>query len=309
MPLSIDTRKLHAFEASLDPRHLEQSKIPAVLVGYGEISAIFRFPEDDTKVFKRLPLFKSARAAGNYESMFRTYCACLERAGIRLPGHDTRIIAVPGRPVCLYIAQRSFPADQLCHRIIHTQDTDQSLAMIQRIIQETNKVWAFNRKPCNPFELALDGQLSNWVMGPSGEDTRPWYIDTSTPLYRIRSMEQQEPELMLKSAPAFLRWIIRLLFLEDVMTRYYDPVLVSVDLAANLFKEQRPDLVGPVLELLNKGLPPGTPTITLKRVQDYYNEDKQIWQLFLGFRKVDRFITTRVLNRRYDFILPGPIRR
>ena len=308
MPLAIDTGKLHAFEAGLDPGSLEHSRIPALLVGYGEISTIFRFPEDDTLVFKRMPLFKSARQAGDYDLMFRTYCSCLKEAGLLLPEQDTRIISVPGRPVCLYIAQQGFPGDRLCHRIIHTWDRAKTLDMIQNIILETQKVWAFNRITGNRVELAIDGQLSNWVLEP-GTGGRLFYIDTSTPLFRKNGVERQNPELMLKSAPAFLRWIIRLLFLDDVMTRYYDPGLVALDLAANLIKEQRPDLVEPVLGIINRECCLGEAALTMEKVTRYYMEDKRIWQLFLAFRKVDRFITNRIMNRRYDFILPGQIKR
>jgi hypothetical protein len=38
-------------------------------------------------------------------------------------------------------------------------------------------------------------------------------------------------------------WIIRLLFLKDVMSRYYDPRQVTIDLIANFYREQRADLV------------------------------------------------------------------
>ena len=49
--------------------------------------------------------------------------------------------------------------------------------------------------------------------------------------------------------------------------------------------------------------------MTTKDVEKYYREDKMIWQLFLAFRRVDRFLTTKLLRRRYEFILPGKIER
>ena len=42
--------------------------------------------------------------------------------------------------------------------------------------------------------------------------------------YRIEGAEQLNAELFLRSAPSFLAWILRLLFLEDVVDRYYDPL-------------------------------------------------------------------------------------
>jgi hypothetical protein len=34
-----------------------------------------------------------------------------------------------------------------------------------------------------------------------------------------------------------------------------------------------------------------------------------LWRLFLAFRRIDRWLKTRLLRRRYGFILPGRIQR
>jgi hypothetical protein len=44
-------------------------------------------------------------------------------------------------------------------------------------------------------------------------------------------------------------------------------------------------------------------------VKRYYTHDKLIWRAFLGLRKLDRWFTTRLAGRRYEFILPGRIQR
>ena len=93
------------------------------------------------------------------------------------------------------------------------------------------------------------------------------------------------------------------------MTRYFDQRQVYIDLAANLYKEQRPDLIPSIVDLANRYLPDGHKSLTLEEVQKYYREDRLIWKLFLAFRRIDRFLTTRVLRRRYEFILPGKIKR
>lgn len=309
MTLAIDTEQLYRFEEKLDPRHLERSRIPVVLEGYGEISAIFRFMDNDRMVYKRLPLFTSVRDAADYEQMFRTYSSALEQAGLMLPRYDTRIVAVKGRPVCLYIAQERFDKELFCHVRLHCQDLNANLDMVEGVIREIDKIRAFNRLPQSSVELAIDGQLSNWVMITGKASPRYYYIDTSTPLYRIHGVECQDPELLMKSAPSFLRWIIRLFFLDDVMNRYYDQELVLTDLAANLFKEQKPELVQPVIERINSVMSPGGSRLSRHRIEAYYEEDKWIWKLFLNFRKIDRLITTRIMKRRYDFILPGHINR
>lgn len=299
---------LYEFEKGLNPQKPAESKIPARIVGYGEISAIFEIEADKNHVYKRLPLFDSLAAARHYQQMYLDYCSLLVKAGLSLPDHDTRIVAVPGRPAALYIAQKKLPDANFCHRLIHHLDDGSSLDLIEHAIREIVKIWHFNSANKPDIELAIDGQLSNWVRDSENNQTL-CYIDTSTPLFCKQGVEQQNPELLLKSAPGFLRWMIRLFFLQDVMTRYYSPRLVFMDLIANLHKEQKSELIEPAIECVNAHLPHDQKPLTKTEVDKYYREDKLIWIVFLGLRRLDRFITTRLLWKRYEFILPGKIKR
>ena len=127
------------FENGLNPQKVAESKIPARIVGYGEISAIFEIEADDNSVYKRLPLFDSVVAAQHYQQMYRDYCRLLEKAGLLLPAHDTRIVAVPGRPTALYIAQKKLPETDFGHRLIHHLDHTSSLELIEHAIREITK--------------------------------------------------------------------------------------------------------------------------------------------------------------------------
>ncbi len=307
--MNIDRNLLTEFESGLHPQHLERSTIPPTLIGFGEISAIFQIGEHSGTAFKRLPLFTDHPSAQVYISKYNEYCKILGAAGLNLPPDQTIIITVPQRPVVLYIAQKQLPADRFAHRLIHWMTMHEIKELFEKIIAEISKIWSYNESALPDLELALDGQLSNWVWMESGSDKTLFYIDTSTPLFRKNGQEQMEPELFLKSAPFFLRWIIRLFFLDDVMNRYYDRRQVYIDLTANLYKEQRPDLIEPILASINRHLPESDESITLKEVEKYYREDKLIWTLFLAFRRIDRWLTTRILRRRYEFILPGKIKR
>ncbi|HDI59652.1 MAG TPA: hypothetical protein ENF48_04725 [Desulfobacteraceae bacterium] len=307
--MDIDVKLLRCFEAGLNPRHVEQSAIPATVVGYGEISAIFQIDSDTETVFKRMPLFDDMAQAQEYERMYHDYCRHLARAGLTLPPSQTAIVSVPGHPVVLYIAQKRLPGQRFCHRLIHHLDQEACLSLLEQVVQAAAKVWHFNAETAPDIELAIDGQLSNWVSLPANGKNRLHYIDTSTPLYRINGVEQQDPDLILQSAPGFLRWIIRRFFLDDVMTRYYDPRLVYTDLVANLFKEQKPDLVPAAIAVVNRHLPPDAAPLNVNEVKKYYREDKMIWRLFLAFRRIDRWLKTGLLRRRYEFILPGKIER
>ena len=128
--------------------------------------------------------------------MYLDYCSLLVKAGLCLPAHDTRIVAVPGRPAALYIAQKKLPDANFGHKLIHHLDHGSSL-----------------------------------------------------------------------------------------------------------------DLIEHAIECVNAHLPPDETPLTKTAIDKYYREDKLIWMVFLGLRRLDRFFTTRLLRRRYEFILPGKIKR
>lgn len=300
----MNAKLLRQFEEQLDPQNLSKSKIPVKTLGFGEISSIFQIGDDTDLAYKRMPLFSNRKSAEKYVTKYRDYCRYLKTAGLLLPDDDTEIVACDNRPVVLYIGQQKLPSNQFAHKLIHTLKESDVQALMEQIVASIEKVWAWNQQQKPAIELSLDGQLSNWVL-----DRDLYFVDTSTPLFKIDGTEQLDPELLLQSAPGFLRWILRLFFLDDVMHRYYDQRLVFVDLAANLHKEQRPDLIPMVLKIVNNYLPDTEQPLTIQEIDKYYQEDKLIWTLFLAFRRIDRWITTRILRKRYEFILPGKIKR
>ncbi len=304
-----DENLLFQFESGLNPQRLDKSAMPASLIGYGEISAIFQIDDRSETAYKRLPLFSDRLSAQTYIRQYNEYCKLLTDAGLNLPPDETFIIAVDHRPVAVYIAQKQLPADRFAHKLIHSLKPNEIQLLFEKVVDEIAKIWRYNQSALPAMELALDGQLSNWIWLESEAEMALFYIDTSTPLFRKNGLDQIDPELFLKSAPGFLRWIIRLFFLNDVMTRYFDQRQVYIDLAANLYKEQRPDLIPSIVDIINRYLPEGHKPLSLEGVQKYYREDRLIWMLFLAFRRIDRFLTTRVLRRRYEFILPGKIKR
>ncbi len=306
--MNVDEELLRRFEAGLNPQNIEDSPIPATILGFGEMSAIFQLTDNKEVAFKRMPLFSERSLAERYARRFEEYCLLLTEAGLELPEHQTVVIQVPGRPVVCYIAQQRFPLERFGHRLIHHLPSKQILSLIEKVVFEISKVFIFNRSGRPSIEIALDGQISNWVE-TGGADGPLIYIDTSTPLYRKGGVEQLDPELFLKSAPVPLRWMIRVFFLESVMNRYYDQRQVYIDLAANLYKEQRPNLVPITVEIINRHLLENLQPVTPRDVENYYREDKLIWTLFLAFRKVDRWVKTKLIRKRYEFLLPGKIKR
>lgn len=307
--MQTDLNLLSRFEAGLNPRHLHHSTVPAQVLGYGEISTVFHITGNIDIAYKRMPMFSDVQTAVQYQRQYEDYCRFLSEAGLRLPEDGTAIIERESGPIVFYIAQCQLPRDRFAHRLIQHCDTQDAIELFRKVIPEINKVWTFNRSRRPALQLALDGQISNWALLAEDDDQRPYYVDTSTPLHRINGVEQLDPELFLQSAPSFLRWVIRWLFLQDVMDRYYDPHQVYIDLAANLYKEQRPDLVAPCIEVINQLRLADTAVLTVDEVSKYYKEDKLIWTIFLAFRRLDRWIKHHLFRQRYEFILPGKIKR
>ncbi len=304
--MKIDIDLLTRFEKNLRPHDLSRSPMPVTVIGFGEISAIFQIGDDQEMVYKRIPIFPDLATAHAYRQMYFDYCRQLKQAGIHLPEDDAAIIDIPGRPVVVYFAQQRFDDHLFCHHLINSLDETGRAEMINQIMTELTRIWDFNTHNMPDLEIAVDGQLSNWVRIPEGGKHKFFLVDTSTPFIRKNGEEQLDVELLLQSCPVFIRWLVRRLDLEDVIGRYYDHQKVVTDLIANLYKEQRPDLIPSFLEIMNPYI---DRPLTAKEIDTYYKEDKRLWTLFSALRKADRFIRVNLLKKRYEFILPGKVRR
>jgi hypothetical protein len=314
---------LREFERGLDPQHPELSRVPARVLGYGEISTVFAVDVEGLRglAFKRLPIFHTQEEMAAYGVAYEEYNRLLrEDVGLHLPAYGQASFSTnTGRPV-FYIIQKQLVDASMGHRAMHLLPREGTLTLVQCVLHELRKVWVFNRQQ-NRLQVGLDGQISNWsVEGfDSGDphvnpDAVLQYVDTSTPLFRVQGVEQLNPELFLRSAPSFLAWLLRALFLADVVNRYYDFRRVVIDLVANFYKEQRADLVPDVIAAVNRFFAEVTSDwsvqpITEQEVRSYYREDAFIWRFYLAARKVDRFLRTRLLGQEYPYILPGKIQR
>ncbi len=319
----IDLDLLERFEKGLDPRRPSQSVIPARIIGYGEISTIFEI-QDPTQLglaYKRLPIFRTRGEMESYEWVFNEYNRMLkEDIGIEVPQYAIAKIYPDRGNLVIYNIQEKLPGESIGNQVIKRLDSASLNDLIKAVLMVMKKVWTHNASNSST-KIGLDGQISNWAIqglspgpNPIGGDIRFTYFDTSTPLMRIDGKEQLNPDLFLRSAPSFLVWLIKWLFLDDVLNRYYDFHLVVVDFIANFYKEQRsrdiPMLIATAneffaTELAEFSLKP----ITLKEVRSYYREDAFIWRLYLGLRRLDRLLHTRILHKSYPYILPGKIKR
>jgi hypothetical protein len=323
--ISVDLEKLRRFEAELDPRFPERSAVPTQVLGYGEISTVLAIETGETRnlAYKRLAMFRTNDEAARYEVLYRDYIQVLrENVGLRVV--DSEIVGLAdARKGCVvvYIVQERLPTKSIGHHAIHGLSDEEIHKLVLATLRQTRKVFSFNRRNQGVLEVGFDGQISNWaILG--FDSTAPLladgeielvYLDTSTPMLRRDGQEQLDPELFLRSAPIFLVWLLKMLFLEDVMTRYYDFHQVAVDLVANFYKEQRPELVPELVHTVNtffrtefkdETLEP----VTEDEIRSYYREDVWIWRSYLAARKLDRALH-RLLGRDYVYILPGRTKR
>ncbi len=325
MGLDIDLELLREFESGIDPRHPERGAVPARVLGYGEISTVFEIGEEGRRdlAYKRMPIFLNQAELAKYLERYDEYNYLLvEEVGLRMPefGHASFEMN-NGRPI-VFLAQRKLDPASIGNSVIHLLPPEEVPRLVRQVLRELARVWRYNRAQ-GRVEIGIDGQISNWSVAgfdaahprlPGEGEIELLYFDTSTPLYRVDGVDMLDPELFLRSAPSFLVWLLRWLFLEDVVTRYFDFHLVAVDLVANFYKEQLPELIPGLIEeandfFLKEGAGLEVAPLTEKEVRSYYREDALIWRLYLGMRKVDRFLHTRVLSRDYPYILPGKIKR
>jgi hypothetical protein len=317
----IDRELLQKFEYGLNPQKPEASAIPAQIIGYGEMSTIFviNTPGQESLAYKRLPIFHTTDEMDKYERLFHEYGSLLGKIGLNIPPFDVVRVKPREGNMVMYNVQARLDGRSIGNRLIHSLPDDGVMTLFRMIMAELDKVFTFNESGSGT-KIGIDGQISNWAVdGYSddfkiGPDTRLCYIDTSTPLMRYNEIEQINPELFLRSAPSFLRWLIRWTFLDEVMTRYYSFRRVVMDLIANFYKEQRAELIPALISEANRffagvGKKYNILPITDKEIRDYYREDKMIWIAYLTLRRLDRFIHLRLLGKPYVYILPGKIKR
>ena len=318
---------LQLLEKTLDTNNPEKGEVPIKLLGFGEISLVFEILSEKTNnlAFKRLPIFDSEEQVEKHIAGFKKYIELLNsELNIKTPAEDSVWVYTDEKKkkISLYCIQKKVNPSAIGNKVIHNLKIEGIRKLILLILREMKNVWKFNQENLEKgIQIGLDGQISNWVVegydkdNPTiKDDNELLYVDTSTPMYRINGEDAMEGTLFLKSAPSFLRWILKLFFLKEVLDRYYDWREVVIDLIANFYKEQLPEIIPDLLETVNEFFAAEAEEfkiapITLKEINKYYKNDKMIWVLFQNFRRFDRFLKTKILRKKYDFYLPDKIKR
>ncbi|MFW9878447.1 MAG: DUF6206 family protein [Candidatus Thorarchaeota archaeon] len=320
--MKIDIELLKEFEKTIDTIHPETGKIPIKILGFGEISLVFEIIGDTAHLaYKRIPIFDNEKQAKRHLWAYNEYCRILsDEIGLNLPEHGAIWFRNDRGEIKFYCIQAKIDPKAVGNKIIHEVSDKEIETLVILAMRELKKVWTLNRQNPN-LDIGIDGQISNFVIldydhnFPKVSDTsKLLYLDTSTPLFRKNSIEAMEAELFLKSAPSFLRFLIKALFVQEIVDRYYDWRLVAIDLIANFFKEQKSEIIPRLVNRINQFFKEEAEEfeiepITFEEVYKYYKNDKLIWIIFQNARRIDRFIKTKLLKKIYDFYLPEKIKR
>ena len=320
--MKIDIEVLKKLERSIDTYDPENGEVPIKVLGFGEISLVFELLDDVEPIaYKRIPIFDNEKQVNRHIWAYNEYNRLLnQEVGLNLPEYDVAWFKDDDDKIQFYCIQEKISSESVGNRVIHQLNEKDIETLILLAMREMKKVWEYSKNH-ETIDLGLDGQISNFALigyDPNNPkidiNTKLVYFDTSTPMFRTNGEEAMDAELFLKSTPSFLRFLVKAMFLDDVVDRYYDWRLVTIDLIANFYKEQKPELIPGIIQKVNEFFANEASDfemepITLVEVQKYYKNDKRIWVIFQNARKLDRFIKTKLFRKRYEFYLPEKIKR
>lgn len=310
---------LHRWNQPLRVKILGIGEITTTIELVGEGAPRRRKPDSKNMVslaVKKAPSFPERQAAENYRAICYEYENFLtEKLGIKTPYAEHQLMPGKNGRWLVYNLQERLPGESIACLIIQVADQELIEKLFMRLLAELKKLFAWNREHPE-YLVGFDGQIPNWAFirfGPDHNLIEPdeplLYIDTTTPLIRREGKEQLDTELFIKSIPLFLRPIVRRTLLKGVLDRYYRPRDVMMDLIASFITHNRPDLVPAMVKLTNQWLRAemeefGIEPFAQKEISGYNNEDVLIWKFFRQMKRMDRFITEKIMGKQYEQRLP-----
>ncbi|MCK6555966.1 DUF6206 family protein [Candidatus Binatia bacterium] len=305
---------LQEFEARLDPARPTVGG--ARIVGYGEVSTVFAVPNLEGMVCKRMAGFRDDGRAAAYVDVVARYIGELGGLGLAIVETTAVPVHTPAGGPVVYLVQPCVPAAELGHGVLRDASEATLLACVDRLLPWFRRILLANRARTDGYTVAVDGQISNWQFPLAGGiPGEPVLLDVGTPYLRRDGIDEIDIELFLAPAPAPIRpFYRRSRAVQAYIDDYFRPHTLLLDLLGNFHKEGRPDRIPLVLERVNawlgsEGADLGARPLERGEVDRYYEKDAKLLELYLKLRRLDRFVRTRLLRQRYNFILPGPVRR
>jgi hypothetical protein len=260
--------------------------------------------------------FRDEPGVQRYLAVVRRYVDTLAGDGVQVV--DTRLVPLRverRRPVVYLLQPRLDPA-RLGNGLLRDAPDETLGACLERALDVVLRVHRANRARRDGRTLGVDGQLSNWHYAPGAEVGEPALLDVGTPFMRLDGVDELDVELFLAAVPPIARaWYRRRRAVERYLEDYFEPRRVLVDLLGNFHKEGRPDRLPFAVARANRWLVAHAAEledarpIEAEAVSRYYQRDAAQLDRFLRARRLDRWVRTRLLRQRYEFVLPGPIRR
>lgn len=312
-PRVLIAERLADLERHLDPAKPERGDTGIEILGYGEVSAVLGLVDVPDRVFKRMAGFRSRRDVQAYAGVVEQYISILRDLGVTVAATEiVPIEAAPRRHVA-YVVQPRFDSARIGHVVLRSAGRESLELLLEGVFAAVHRVLAANGARRDGREIAVDAQLSNWYWPDLA--VAPVLIDVSTPFLRKDGKLEVGLDVFLRAYPAPARWWLRRTHaVERYIADYFDFVSVVTDLIGNFRKEAAAERVAEAVAFANRWIaaqPDGAALGCLDEatVQAYYARDAATLETSLRIRRLARFITATMLRRRYDFILPGPIRR
>ncbi|MHB8156912.1 MAG: DUF6206 family protein, partial [Desulfocucumaceae bacterium] len=140
--LNADVELLREFERMLDPRFPERCKIPAKILGYGEISTVFEIHSEEGLAFKRMPVFENRRELEDYQQTYYSYNRALaEDAGLMVPRYGSAHFTDDYGRIIYYIIQEKLPSQWIGSRVIHLLPPEEVNSLLRAVLREIARVF------------------------------------------------------------------------------------------------------------------------------------------------------------------------
>ncbi len=307
-------QQLIELEHRLDPANPTRAGTGVDLIAYGEVSGVCTYAGLPGRVLKRMSGFSDRAHALAYSGIVERYVSILCDLGVPVAPTEVAVVEpVPGRPVA-YVVQPRLDPERFGHSLLRRCTLEDIFPLLGRVLDLVRRVLGANVARADGRELAIDAQLSNWYW-PEHNEPRPVLVDVATPFMRQGGTLEIGVELFLAAYPAPVRWWLqRTRAVERYIADYFRFDLTVADLIGNFVKEGVPEKIPGAVAFVNEWIARQPDREQLGRIDEqavrrYYAKDAANLELSLRARRLGRFITTKLLRRRYDFILPGSITR
>jgi len=266
------------------------------VLGYGEISTVLRLDtEAGSFACKRLPRFRHAASFDRYRRVYEEYVDRIAAAGIRPAPTELRTLPSRGGGLIAYSVQPVYAPQQVAPAYLASRDAATGRQLADEIADAVMRI-------AGP-RVGFDAQLANWVV----DDDGLLYIDLTTPLLRDHSgREQLDIGVFIGSLPWATRSLARAVVPRLVLSHFYRPRGILLDVAANLHKEQLAEWIPAFVAASHRRL---DQPFTSRHVDLYYRTAALMWEAMQEMRRLDRAWQRKVRRRPYRLLLPRPIER